>query len=286
MFIWNLKAPAAKPAQPINPDVFDRTDHTGIYWLGAAGFLINARGTVLLIDPVLEYQNGNKKVSELDIPLRVALPIEAHSIPRADAVLYTHSDDDHLGLVSAKALEHTGAEFYGPAPVFEKLARAHINLDQVQSCRSGDLIEYPNMKITVFPADHPWQLQDPFKYGKPFRPGDSVGFIIETPDVKMFFPGDTRLMEEHLSLEGIQFLALDVSYCTYHINPMGAAMLANILKDAELMPYHYGTFDAPTVPAHCGDPEDVAQMIDNGAARVHIKAPGDPLIFKQGKTLP
>ncbi|MDD3572196.1 MAG: MBL fold metallo-hydrolase [Eubacteriales bacterium] len=285
MFIWELKAPVAKPTITMDSHAFDKIGETKIYWLGAAGFLVNARGTNIFIDPVIEYKNASTDISEVDIPLKIALPIEAHNVPVADLVVYTHSDDDHLAEESAKALERLNAKFFGPPPVFEKLARLGLNLKNVTSCRSGDIIEVPNAKITVFPADHPWQLQDPEKYGKPFRAGDSVGYIIETPDANLFFPGDTRLMEEHLSLKGFDFLALDVSLCTYHINPKGAATLANILKDAHLMPYHYGTFDAPTVPAHCGDPYDVIEMVDNGAERAHVTAPGEPICFKNHKLI-
>lgn len=280
MFLWELKAPAAKPSVPVTKEDFNPIDGTKIYWMGAATFLINARGTILLFDPVMQYKPGSDTIAEIDdAPLKIKYPIMAYDVPKCDAVFYSHSDDDHTARGTARTLAKLGPKFYGPPPVFEKLARAGLDLDLLVSCRSDDVIEFPNCKVTVFPADHPWQLQDPRKYGKPFRAGDAVGYIIETPDICFYFPGDTRLMEQHMYMKGIELLAADVSLCTYHINPLGSAMLANILKDTMLIPYHYGTFDEPTVPAHCGDPLDVMEMTDNGKERMHIQAPGDPLYF-------
>lgn len=284
MFLWELKAPAAKPSIPVGKEAFEKIDETRIYWLGAATFLINARGTIIMFDPVMQYKEGSDTIAEIDdAPLKIKYPIMSYDVPRCDAVFYSHSDDDHLARGTAKTLAKLQPKFYGPPPVFEKLARTGIDLDLVESCRSEDVFEFENCKITVFPADHPWQLQDPRTKGKIFRSGDSVGYIVDTPDIRFFYPGDTRFMEQHLYMQGIELLATDVSLCTYHINPLGAAMMANIMKDALLLPYHYGTFDEPDVPAHCGDPLDVMEMTDNGKERMYIQAPGQPMCFKDHK---
>lgn len=56
-------------------------------WLGMAGFLINARGTTLMIDPLL---------GEFDLPVLLDFPIAAGAVPQLDAVLVTHSDNERL----------------------------------------------------------------------------------------------------------------------------------------------------------------------------------------------
>ena len=278
-----MKTVTAKSTVPLIGDAFQKINRTAIYWLAGAGFLINARGTLAMIDPLLKTTPGHPELCETGAVLKVNYPIDADDVPKLDAVLYTHSDDDHLAELTAKSLSHLNPKLIGPPPVFEKLARMRIDVDLLISCRSKEELHFQNMRIEVFPADHPWQLQDPLRLGKPFREGDAVGFIIETPDVLCFFPGDTRLMEEHLYMKGIQFLALDVSLCTYHINPQGARNLANILKDAYLMPYHYGTFDLPDVPAFCGDPATVLDEVTNGYQRAIITAPGQSVIFEKGQ---
>ena len=92
-------------------------------------------------------------------------------------------------------------------------------------------------------------------------------------------------MEEHLSITGIDVLAVDVSRCEYHINVRGATTLANLLKDALLIPYHYGTYNAPDIPAHCGDPEDVFCNVTEREKREKRLAPGQALRILEGKSI-
>ena len=39
---------------PIAKEAFDRTNDTVLHWLGSAGVMVNARGTTLMLDPLLE----------------------------------------------------------------------------------------------------------------------------------------------------------------------------------------------------------------------------------------
>lgn len=52
---------------------------TVLRWLGMAGFFVNSRGTTFMIDPVLW---------DFD------MPIAPQAVPRLDAVLVTHGDND------------------------------------------------------------------------------------------------------------------------------------------------------------------------------------------------
>ena len=45
--------PTILTSQPIGPPFFEERERTLVAWLGSAGVLINARGTVLLIDPLI-----------------------------------------------------------------------------------------------------------------------------------------------------------------------------------------------------------------------------------------
>jgi L-ascorbate metabolism protein UlaG (beta-lactamase superfamily) len=46
-----------------------------------AGFLINSRGTTLMVDPLLE---------GFDVPIMIEIPIAAKDVSRLDAILVTH----------------------------------------------------------------------------------------------------------------------------------------------------------------------------------------------------
>ncbi len=57
-------------------DDFENKDGTSIYWLGGGGAMINSRGTIIMIDPVLE---------GFDMPLLIETPILPQEVPKVDA---------------------------------------------------------------------------------------------------------------------------------------------------------------------------------------------------------
>jgi L-ascorbate metabolism protein UlaG (beta-lactamase superfamily) len=279
-----VKAPAT---QYIDKTGFGSSDHTEIRWLAGAGFMINARGTIIMVEPLLITVNDNPLTSELNREMVVDYPIKAADVPNLDAVLYAHSDTDHLGRMTAQVLQNLNLLMIGPPPVFEALVRSGIRPDLIQICRYGDKITVGCITVEVIKADHPWQLLNPARFGKPFRSDDCVGFKIITPDGTFLAPGDSRLIEEYFEMKGIDVLFLDASRCEYHINVKGATTLANYMSDALLIPYHYGTyktpFNAPDALAHSGDPEDVLCNVTNREKRERMLAPGQPLCMRSGK---
>jgi L-ascorbate metabolism protein UlaG (beta-lactamase superfamily) len=273
---------------------FGAIGETRLYWLGQAGFVLNTRGVVLLLDPLLITRPGTPDTGETGMELLGSWPIDAAEIPRADAVLYTHTDDDHLGPETAKFLMKLDPIFIGTMYCKEKLTelgaspvRCLSGVPQAGASRrgkNGNSFDMGSAKIELLPADHPWQLSDPEKYGRIFGPEDCCGYKITTQDGIFVFPGDTRLMKHHLDLRNITVLALDVSADPYHLGIQGATVLANYLKDVLLVPYHYGTFRSSN-SAHAGDPELVLGGIRDGVRRGRILAPGEALILREGKEL-
>ena len=75
----------APETQPFGAEAFGGADTTVLRWLGMAGFLINSRGTTMMVDPLL---------GGFDMPVMIE-PISAEDVPRLEAVLVTHSDSDH-----------------------------------------------------------------------------------------------------------------------------------------------------------------------------------------------
>ena len=275
----------AGPTVPVDRSAFEPIDHTAVHWLGGAGFLVNTRGKVFLIDPVLMTKEGDERVSEFGLPLKIRLPLVPSDIPWLDAVLYTHRDADHLGPVTALALSKLAGAFVGTLSVFERLVRLGVPHELIAVCRESDPMEVAGIRVEPTPADHPWQLIAPERAGKPFRAGDCCGFVLNTPDGRLLFPGDTRLMEEHLRIPDVQFLALDVSICPYHLGHTAAVMLANAMPEAVIVPMHYGTYDAPDKGAHLGDPADVFPHIEGEERRAVALAPGECVCLKNGRRI-
>jgi L-ascorbate metabolism protein UlaG (beta-lactamase superfamily) len=275
----------AKKTVPIRCEAFEPIEYTAVYWLGGAGFLINCRGKIFLLDPVLLTQPDAPGVSEFGLKLKIDFPLSPDRIPRLDAVFYTHPDADHLGPRTALTLAELQPKFIGTHAVFEKLVRLGVPHTLIEIYRIEETAEFNDILIELTPADHPWQLKDPFRAGRPYRAGDCCGYIFNTADGRLFFPGDTRLMEEHLRIKDIQLLALDVSLCEYHLGHTSAVLLANTLEEAILIPQHYGTYDAPDKAAHLGDPLDVFPHIKNSDRRGKILAPGELVRLYEKKSI-
>jgi len=272
------KSNAVAPAtQPLQLEAFTKSSKTFIYWLSGAGFLINSRGTLIMIDPVISLEKRKADIAdinEIGFRMRVPLPIEATAVPRLDAVLYTHADNDHIGTYTPSALVHKGTLFGGTLPVVKSLETLGVPLGQTKTLGIGETFQIGQIEITTTPADHPWQQENPDKYGDPWGPKDCCGFLIKTLDGTIWCTGDTRLLPEHLQMTGVDLLLLDVSRNEYHLGPENAITLANTLSHSNLIPYHYGTYDTD-IEALNGDPMELAPRISAWENRLHVLAPGE-----------
>ncbi|MBT2696519.1 MBL fold metallo-hydrolase [Bacillus sp. ISL-40] len=263
----------APPTQPLESEAFAKSTDTFVCWLSGAGFLIHSRGTNVMIDPDIAMDKEKTDTVEIGLRMRVPLPIEAKDVPRLDAVIYTHGDSDHVGKYTPLALAEKDALFYGTLPVVKNIESLGVPVEQTKTIGIGETFKIGQIEITTTPAEHPWQEKNPEKYGQPWGPNDCCGFLIKTPDGTIWCTGDTRLLPEHLEMTGIDVLLLDVSRDEYHLGPE-AATIANKLSHAQLIPYHYGTYDTE-IEALNGNPMELAPRISEWERRLHVLAPGE-----------
>jgi hypothetical protein len=69
----------APRTQRFGAEAFEASDGTVLRWLGMAGFLINSRGTALMVDPLL---------GGFDMPVMIEFPVDAAEVPRLDCARY------------------------------------------------------------------------------------------------------------------------------------------------------------------------------------------------------
>ena len=117
---YQAKAPKTIP---LPPKYFEDGGETAVYWLSASGVLINSHGFNIMIDPLLSIISDDPAIGETSEMLMTAPPIMATQVKKLDAVLYTHTDNDHLGPITAKKLMNTDAQFHGTPCVINELNR-------------------------------------------------------------------------------------------------------------------------------------------------------------------
>jgi L-ascorbate metabolism protein UlaG (beta-lactamase superfamily) len=259
--------------QAISPSFFDTRRDTVVTWLGMAGALINARGTILFIDPLITtVASEGQPMCESGHRLKVPLPLEAEDVPRVDAVLYTHADGDHLGRLTAETFAARHAPmFLAPPPVGRILADIGIGEERIAVSRDFESIQVGQASVVITPALHDWQKEDPWQRG------DCCGYLVHTPDGTIWHPGDTRLIDDLLAVRGVDVLFFDVAAVNAHLGPAGSARLAETCGAKALVAYHYGTFDLPPGTFGSCDPRDAQPYVEGLSARFLQLNPGEPL---------
>jgi L-ascorbate metabolism protein UlaG (beta-lactamase superfamily) len=259
--------------QPIDAAFFAAREQTLVTWLGMAGALINVRGTILLIDPLIStIERDGRVLIEEGYPLKLPLPVEAKDLPRVDLVMYTHADDDHFGHLSASLLaQRLHCRFLAPPPVARLLRELGIAAEQIQVAKEKDIVRAGAAEVLVTPALHDWQEVNPWKRE------DCCGYRVETPDGTIWHPGDTRLIDDLLAIRNVDVLFFDVAAVDSHLGPRGSAVLAQSCGAKVMIAYHYGTFDLPPGSFASFDPDNALPYVQNLAGRYLKLNPGEVL---------
>ena len=260
------KYQARPPAtRPFGKEAFTSSHETTLRWTGNAGFLINSRGTTVMVDPLLQ---------GFDMPLLIDLPIAPRDVPRLDAVLVTHADNDHYSIPTLRDLAPVTRELHSTVYVSSLMkphgwpARGHA---------IGDAFAIGALRVRLTPVDHAWQNVQP-NPARLFAKEDACGFWIETPDGTIWAPGDSRLMPEHLQMSAPDAILFDFSDNEWHFGLQGAAKLANAYPHTILLLSHWGTVDAPDFTPFNGDPKKLEGLAVN-PGRIRIVAPGEPFVL-------
>jgi L-ascorbate metabolism protein UlaG (beta-lactamase superfamily) len=257
------KYQARPPAtQPFGEEAFAASSDTVLRWTGNAGFLINSRGTTVMIDPLLQ---------GFDMPLLIDLPLAPKDVPHLDAVLVTHADNDHYSIPTLRDLVPVTKALHSTVYA-ASLMKEHGW--PASGHGIGDAFEVGTLRVRLTPVDHAWQNSQP-NPPRHFANEDACGFWIDSPDGTIWAPGDSRLMPEHLRMTPPDVILFDFSDNEWHFGLQGAAKLANAYPDAVMLLSHWGTVDAPDFTPFNGDPKSLDGLAVN-PARIKVLAPGEP----------
>lgn len=250
-------------------DDFAAIDHTEITWLSGGAAMINTRGTVLVIDPVLR---------GFDMPLTYEPPLKSETVTHIDGYLVTHIDNDHFSRDTINDVKHVTDSFHSTQYV-ASVMRDELKIDGIGH-DIGETFNLKDVTVTLTPAWHNWQ-NDSRKWGyRHWEREDYCGFYIHTPDGTIWMPGDSRLLDEQLTYEEPDVILLDFSDNDWHITFDGALKLCAAYPHAILIPIHWGSVDAPDWSTFNGDPDELEKAIVN-PERLRVLVPGEKYTLKQ-----
>jgi L-ascorbate metabolism protein UlaG (beta-lactamase superfamily) len=259
----------APKTQPFGAEAFEASDGTVLRWLGMAGFLINSRGTTVMVDPLL---------GGFDMPVMIEFPISTADVPKLDAVLITHSDNDHFSVPTCRDLAGATRAYHSTQYVASLMKQQGL---PAYGHDIGEHFPIGPVRVEVTPADHAWQNESPGASDRIFQPEDCCGFWIDTPDGIIWAPGDSRLIpDHHLRMPAADAMLFDFSDSEWHFGLDGAVAMANAYPHTPLLLYHWGSVDAPDFPPFNADPDSLPDRVEN-PERIRVLAPGEPFVLRR-----
>ena len=254
----------APPTVPMTEKAYGDQDYVSVYWLGGGGAMINSCGTVLMIDPLMK---------GFDMPLLQQLPAQTETVPHVDGILVSHVDNDHYSRPTLRDLKDRTDEVHTSYYV-ASLMKEECGIPNAVGHTWHDELDIKNIHVTVTPADHNWQNAVAKYQYRVWEKEEYFGFYLRTEGKKIWYVGDSRLMEEQLHQEAPDLILFDFADNPVHIGLADAYRLANTYPDAKLLLIHWGTVDAPTSSAFNADPTVLMEHIVN-PERILVLAPGE-----------
>ena len=174
---------------------------------------------------VLEYDGLTIFVDPYDKPEKFA------SFGAPDMVVITHTHGDHFNQEVLAALDLSGAELFGPAPVTEKAGE--MGFKKVTPLANGEDAARGDITVNAVAAYNLPKAEDSFH-----PPGKFNGYVIDMGGQRYYFSGDTEDIEEMRALEDIDvaFVCMNLPY-TMTVESAADAVLE--FKPKQVYPYHF-----------------------------------------------
>lgn len=253
MALYERLFPRFRPRRELRPQGSGAGAALRLSWLGTAGFVVEAAGKTILVDPFLTRPPLTRAFRRV-VPDDLA--IARHVPRRVDAVLCGHSHFDHVAdapriarLTKAKLVGSPSTCAWGRAEGLEE--------DQlVQVPPSGAIVRFGDVEIRFVPSRHgkiafgrvpfPGEIR-----GTPrtpariwhYRMGGAFGILLRAPGVSLYHNGSADLIDAELEGEHVDVLLAGLAGRKGTENYV--ARLVSALGPKLVVPTHHDAFFAP-----------------------------------------
>ena len=286
--LWdNLLADSVRlrPEEPLptvrldltDPQVLDRSRDM-VIWLGHSSYFIQLGGKRILVDPVFSdhgapFSFANRIFPGTDL-------YAAANMPKIDVLVISHDHWDHLDHQTVVDLMPKVGTVVCPLGVGAHFERWGYPKERL---REGDwnaaMQFYSGLTIHVLPARH--------YSGRGLSKNKSlwVGFVLETPERRIFLSGDTGYGPHFadiartfgnfdlVALDGGQY---DPRWPIIHMTPEEAVLAAKELGAKTMMLAHVGRF---SIASHSWDEPFIRAVAASKSRNIHMLTPriGEPV---------
>lgn len=238
--------PAPKNPLPVKKNAFAGIEEkkNRLVWLGHSSFFMQLAGKRILIDPVF-----SPYASPVPFSVRAfagATPYTAEDFCFLDYVFISHDHWDHLDYATLMQLKPKIGKIICGLGVRSHLLHWGFASEQILEGDWGaSLALEDTLRVHFVPSQH-------FS-GRTLTRNKTLwcGFVLETPERKIFFSGDSGY-EVHFAEIGRKFNGIDLALLDcgqyneqwryVHMNPEEANQAALDLKASALLPMHIGKF--------------------------------------------
>lgn len=220
-----------------------------VTWLGHAAVLFRANGRSILVDPLF-FAQSEPEERWLSTP-----KLDPRTLPKIDAVLITHGDNDHLNpnalLQIAPGVPVIIPRVADPPPPFQVDIAGilkTLGFEQIVQLEPWQSFDLGALRITACPfAGEDWDLGLA-----------KATYLIESPELSAYFAADAARMDE--TYQNLAEKQVDVAFLGVSGNAESYAMPDD---------FGYGNFYRSWIPRekhnrwiqHCAGPEDALHSI-------------------------
>lgn len=211
----------------VDPYLRTRPPRNAITYLGHACSYIDINGVGIITDPMFEDSYSIFHRRKISPPPRSAYA-------KANIILISHAHRDHLS-------PETLAKFSKEATILcsEPSAKKISKLEMtVKVLTPGDSFTFQGGTITAVPALHPGGRNSLVAGAD----GRALGFIIRTPEITLYYSGDTDYFDGFRDIGKTYQPDLAILNINGHLNSSDAVRAVVTLGVTRVIPSHYGTY--------------------------------------------
>ncbi|HEV2122005.1 MAG TPA: MBL fold metallo-hydrolase [Chloroflexota bacterium] len=213
---------------PILCDLLRIQDGIGLCWLGNNGWLVRAVGKLVAFDLDLDR----------DSRLQPSPIATAELAPVLDAVFITHEHGDHFGESTARLLaELSRCTYVVPANCVERAERFGIPATRIAVARPRQPLEVAGIPVEPQRALHGHTNFSVYRHANL----DDCGYILTLAGRRIFQPGDSVLLQDHLEDLG-KIDVLFVSPTLHNMHIAASTTLIETICPELVFPQHFGTY--------------------------------------------